>query len=318
MTGGIWPHARLFATLAGLLGLTVCVQAQVPAKACLLSKVTDLPLDETAGWFSTTVRINDHPVVMLIDTGASHSTISAEVAKQLHLPEDRRNKITVHGIGGDMKAAHPVIAHSFQAGAGHLVDYELSVTYFAKGRPGMPEGLLGLDLLSDYELEFDYPNRILTLYTAENCSGNFVPWTGHFDAIQGKRQLDGRLFIPVRLNKEAINAVIDTGAHSSAIGIDTAHDIGVPDEVLRLDRSTNSFGAPGVPVRAYAHRFDSFTIGEATFQRVPLFVQDQRFGVEQMLLGMDFFRRRKLWLSFKTEQIFVQPAPPAHEQAAPQ
>jgi len=280
-----------------------------------------LPLRESANRFTITAHINDHPVVMLVDTGAGHSAISPELAKQLHLPQDRRTRLTVHGLGGDMKVAHPVIARSFRAGNGHLVDYEFEVanvsTPGSKGQPGAPEGLLGLDLLSYYELEFDFPHRTLTLYTQDNCSGNFIPWTGPFEVIAGRRQLDGQLFIPVSLNKVPINALIDTGAARSALGIDTAHDIGVPDEELRLDRSTYSFGVPGVPVRAYEHHFNSLTVGRTTFQRAPLLIPDERLGVVQMLLGMDFFRQRKLWISFKTEQIFLQLMPAEHEQHAP-
>lgn len=320
MSGSVRLSARwLLATAISLLPL--CVQAQEPAKSCSLKRVTALALNESANQFTTTVRINDHPVTMLIDTGAGHSAISPELVKQLHLPQDRRTKITVHGIGGDMKVAHPVIAHSFRAGDGHLVDYELEVanasTPGLKGKPGTPEGLLGLDLLAYYELEFDFSSRVLTLYTQDNCGGNFIPWTGPFEVIAGRRQLNGQLFIPIRVNKEAINALIDTGAARSALGIDTAHDIGVSDEELRLDRSINFFGVPGVPVRGSEHHFDSVTVGHTTFHQTPLLVADERFGVTQMLLGMDFFRGRKLWMSFKTEQIFLQLTPIAHEPQAP-
>jgi len=319
MTGGIRLRL-LLAAIASLLGLTVCAHAQVPANPCSLGFVTRLPLNESTGWFTTTVRINDHPVIMLVDTGAAHTAISPELAKQLRLPQDRRTRLTVHGVGGNMKAAHPVIAHSFQAGKGHLVDYELMVANISgpsgKDKPDAPEGVLGLDLLSYYELEFDFPNRTLALYTPSNCSGNFVPWTGRFDVIAGKRQLDGQLFIPVSVNRQAINAVIDTGATRTALGIDTAHDVGVSEAELRMDRPASTVGANGVPVRTYQHRFDSFTVGQTTFHRVPLFIDDERRGVIQMLLGMDFFRRRKLWVSFKTEQIFLQYTPLAREQHA--
>lgn len=320
MTCNIWPFARRFvATITCLLSLTLCVQAQEPAHSCLLEEVTRLPLNEFAGWFTITASINNHPTIMLVDTAAAHSAVSPELAKQLRLPQDRHAKLVVHGVGGELKAAHPVIAHSFRAGRGDLVDYELMVANIAsparKGEPGVPEAVLGLDLLSYYELEFDFPNRTLTLYTSDNCRGNFVPWAGHFDAIAGRRQLDGQLFIPVRLNKEAINAVIDTGANRSAIGIDTAHDAGVSDGALQLDHATSAMGASGVPGRAYEHRFDSLTVGETTFHQVPLFIQDEKFGVMQMLLGMDFFRQRKVWVSLKSEQVFLQSVPVARAQA---
>jgi len=322
MSGSIWLRARwLLAIAVGLLGLPLCVQAQEPPKSCSLRRVTELPLNESANRFTITAHINDRPVVMLVDTGAGHSAISPELVKRLHLPQDRRTSITVHGMGGDMRVAHPVIARSFRAGDGHLVNYEFEVANASvpglTGQPGAPEGLLGLDLLSYYELEFDFPNRILTLYTQDNCNGSFIPWTGPFEVIAGRRQLDGQLFIPVSLNKEAINALIDTGATRSALGIDAAHDIGVSDDELRLDRATYSFGVPGVPVRAYEHHFDSFTVGRTTFHRASLLIPDERLGVVQMLLGMDFFRPRKLWVSFKTEQIFLQLLPAERAVHAP-
>jgi len=309
MTGTHWLVAPV-AIIACWLGLTPAALAQEPAKACSLGFVTRLPLNEVAGLFTTTVSINDHPIVMMIDTGAAHSAVSGDLAAQLRLPEDHNTKIIVNGVVGEMKAAHPVIAHSFRAGAGHLVDYELAVAKFAGGGgisdPSLPQGLLGADLLSYYELEFDFPNRNLTLYTPNNCRGNFVPWTGPFEAIAARRQLGDRLFIPVRINNQTINAMIDTGANRTAIGIDTAHDIGVGDEALRWDRSGNTLGVPGIPVRSHEHYFDSFTIGETSFRRASLLVQEDNFGVVQMLLGTDFYRGSKLWLSFQSEQVFLQ------------
>src|ERR1700742_1330617 len=128
MTGNFRHWTRNFvAAAASLFGLTLCAQAQQPGNACSLASVMRMPLDVSGAWFTTTAAINGHPVVMLIDTGAAHSAISPELAKQLHLPEDRHTKIVIHGVGGDMKAAHPVIAHSFRAGRGNLVDYEMVV-----------------------------------------------------------------------------------------------------------------------------------------------------------------------------------------------
>jgi len=325
MTGNPCLRARrVLATLASLLGLTLCVHAQEPANSCSLKSVARLPLNESAGWFTTTVSINEHPVTMLIDTGSAGSAISPELAAQLHLPQDRRRKFGVYGIGGEIKAAHPLIAHSFGLGGGRWENYELTTVNFApgiKGRPGSPEGLLGIDLLSQFELEFDFPNRILTLYTSKNCSGNFVPWAGKFDAIHGKRQLSGQLFIPVTLNRTsgtlnrvAINAAIDTGSVHTSIGIDTAQEVGVQEEELRSDRRASSFGVSGIPVRAYEHHFGSFTVGQTTYRDAPVFIDDERFGVTQMLLGMDLLRWRKVWMSFGTEQVFLQSPPVAQQQ----
>ena len=112
--------SRLVAALAGLSGIASSAQAQEPAAGCSLTTVASLPLGEYGGWFTTPVSINGQPVVMMIDTGAAHSSVSSEVAAQLHLPQSRSRKVTVHGIGGEIKAAHPVVARDFRLGNGFL------------------------------------------------------------------------------------------------------------------------------------------------------------------------------------------------------
>jgi predicted aspartyl protease len=313
---GIVLHALWFiATTASLLS-SGTLYAQEPAASCSLRSVARLSLNESAGRFTTTVNINDHPVVMLIDTGAAYSAISPESAAQLGLPQNMHKKIVVHGIGRELRIDHPVVAHSFNLGDGDLLDYELTVANIAgpgeKG-PNAPSGLLGIDLLSDYELEFDFPNHTLTLYSANNCSGTFVPWSGQFDTMPGQRLQGGQLTIPISLNGHSISAVVDTGSNRSSIGIDTAHNIGVSDEDLQTDHPASFMGASGVPVGAYKHYFSSFTIGHSTFRQAPLFVQTASFGTAQMLLGLDVLRWRKLWVSYGTGQTFLQYTP-AHQQ----
>ena len=162
-------NARWFLVITCLFGPPNHVQAQEPRNACSLTSVARLPLNQNKSLFTTTVRINEHPVTMVVDTGAGHSAISTELAALLRLPQNRHKKITVHGVGGEMKASYPVIARAFQLGDRHLANYELTLVNMGgakaqvnmgrtKAQPDAPEGLLGIDLLSNYDLEFDFPN----------------------------------------------------------------------------------------------------------------------------------------------------------------
>lgn len=55
--------------------------------------------------------------------------------------------------------------------------------------------------------------------------------------------------------------------------------------------------------------FQTMTVGAGTFRNTRLSVQDATLLGTDMLLGMDFLRWRKLWISYSTNQVFIQYTP---------
>ena len=54
------------------------------------------------------------------------------------------------------------------------------------------------------------------------------------------------------------------------------------------------------------HRFAEVSIGAATFRNAPIEVADLSVSDVGMLLGVDYFSTRHVWLSYATEQMFVE------------
>ncbi len=56
----------------------------------------------------------------------------------------------------------------------------------------------------------------------------------------------------------------------------------------------------------HKHRFETMTVGSITYRNAPVSVSETSLPGFDMLLAMNFWRGRKLWLSYKTGQVFIQ------------
>jgi predicted aspartyl protease len=124
--------------------------------------------------------------------------------------------------------------------------------------------------------------------------------------------------VPVTVSGHRLRALLDTGSNTSSLSRGAARVAGADDAALKGDRPDSYVGSKGVAVGAHRHRFDSLGVGAATFSNAQISVQDADFGPFDMLLGMDFMRTRKVWLSYRTHQVFMQsPRPIALADPAP-
>jgi predicted aspartyl protease len=311
-------------TITRFLGFTLFVQAlfisdtyaQNNAVAddtqCLYAADAELPISEVHGHFVTSISMNDRPVLMLIDTGASRTGLSPKFAESLGLPQDQHKLIHVAGIGGRSSAQHPFLVGSIRLGSQELENYDVMATSVVRPEfeadPASPVGLLGTDLLSKYDVEFDFPNQKMTLYTMSHCDEHFAPkWSGAFQSFRPVRTPQSSFIIPVELNGHPVRALIDTGSNTSSMTREAALvTAGVDGTVLDQEPASNSVGSNGVAIAGHHHRFDTMRIGTATFKNVHVTVQNSILHGEDMLLGMDFLRWRKVWISYKTNQVFIQ------------
>lgn len=105
---------------------------------------------------SVCVRINGVPLMFLLDTGATHSCITKNVAKQLKLPVIATTKISSLLGLTRMKV---VRARTIQLSKGVLRNFPLWV------RPQLIkfDGLLGMDILIKYRITIDFQKKKLRL-----------------------------------------------------------------------------------------------------------------------------------------------------------
>jgi predicted aspartyl protease len=300
---------------ASLPKLSDLLQPLQPAKpeGCTVVADAQMPLMPSQERFVTPVVIDQQALMMLVDSGSGGTALSPRMAASLHLDEDTDRRVRVNGSGGQMDAQYPVVLHSLRFGSVNLVDYDvLTVNIVRPERENDASsavGLIGADLLSRFDVELDFPNHRLTLYRVSSCSGRFVPWTGAYDSFMASRTARKGFIIPVVLNGTSVRALVDTGSNISSIGRESASAVGVDAQTLANEPAGSFVGAKGNAVTAHKHLFQTMAVGASTFRNARIFVQDASFPGIDMLLGMDFLRTRKVWLSYSTNQVFIQSVP---------
>lgn len=290
-----------------------CASDDTPAAArqCPITVEAQLPIREVGRRFVTTVSINGHPMSMLIDTGTSMSTLTPHAAEMLRLPYDQKRIGIVNGIGGRLEPQHLMIASLIQLGTQNWADVRLvAANVFGPDDldPDAPSGSIGADLLSRYNVMLDFPNQTMTLYSL--CDGPFAPATGVVQTLEleqpSTNSLRALLMIPVRLNGHPVHALIDTGSSRTSATRDAAISSGVDGATLEQERAATIGGAKGVRVNGHVHVFETIQIGSATYPRGPVLVQDASTPGVDMLLGMDFLKSRKVWISYATRTVSLE------------
>jgi len=115
-----------------------------------------------------TLSANGHSVTLIVDTGAERTVLTPEAAKQIGAQrpsiEFQRG---IHGIGGNL-ASHEVELRSFAAGEVAIPWRRVFVAPVrtAKVFPTPLDGLLGTDVLSDFDVDLDLPRHLMGLSEA--------------------------------------------------------------------------------------------------------------------------------------------------------
>jgi predicted aspartyl protease len=290
--------------------------AATPAFAdCQMQQVTSLPL--VAGKHPTIeAAINGTPLPMAVDTGAQGSAVTPETVAALKLPRDPHRRTRAGTLGGQDLTQNVLVETLGVASLG-FVDRSIAVLPL-DALPGgnTPAGLIGSDLLSDFDIELDMPAHKLNFYRAAGCDSVRPPWAGRYQTVVAKLSKHHDFLLPIELNGHVLTAMFDTGSTGETVSRAAAESIGVSDAELDNDESATgtSAGSHGYAIRR--HRFNSLRIGREIFRNVPLDVADFTQADVDVLIGDDYMHRRRFFLSYSTATLFIQVVRTAPAEAA--
>ena len=287
------------------------------AAGCEPVVIARLPIEVRGRLLTVPASINGQDVRLIVDSGAERTSISETAAGRLHLSRDLGRIRSSTGLGGTVTSADAVVSN-FTLGNVRLPPIDrVAVGKFGFDNDAVPlaDGLLGADILLAFDLDIDVPGKALTLYRVRRCLNNQPPWQEAFVAIDGVTQKKDRLLIPFQLDGERGQAILDTGASATTIGVQMANRLGLTAEKMSMDRKITQRGAGEGTMVSHLHWFRELRIGPAAIQGVMLSVLPTDAGVGDALIGEDFLEGRRVWLSFPTKQVFVSKL--AHEIAPP-
>ena len=164
------------------------------------------------------------------------------------------------------------------------------------------DGFLGTDMLGNFDIDLDLPHQRMWLYERGTCTPD---WADAHSKIEiGRSAINGHMFFPVRLDNRKITATIDTGASRTTLSTTTAHAMGLTDAVLGRDRPGVTRGFGGGQLTSRIHRFANLTVGSVRLSDPEIVVTDLRLRGIDLILGLDFLRSRRLWLSYAGFRCF--------------
>jgi hypothetical protein len=167
------------------------------------------------------------------------------------------------------------------------------------------EGLLGNDVLSDYDIDLDLPHRRVTFYTAGACGRTPPDWPVPRAMVPARRSLFNRLFFDVTIGGRTAAALVDTGSQLSVLDEKAARAMGLTQAALGRDPSIMLQGAGAGRVIAHRHMFEALSVGGETTRAFPILVLPLGLQDADLLLGIDYIATRRIWFSWQTKTIWL-------------
>jgi predicted aspartyl protease len=293
-----------------------------------LKLVTSVDLESTADGHVhyVPVQLDGKPAKLLLDTGAANSTIWQPSAASFGLKSHSRRSI-VYDVNGRQSNQEVITSLSI----GRLTGNDIHIALAPQGlEDGDPDGagLLGGDILQNYDISIDFGTNKLDILSPDHCAGKVVYWPQRPIAIIPFDMPDGaHIVFPVTLDGKEVTATLDTGASNSTLLATIARDkfnvvAGTPD--------TTKVGAVNgdKTAIAYAHTFailslDGLEVHNPVIHIIPdrmsqHFDTRPQIGThlntknpidnQQMLLGMNVLKYLHVYIAYKEKKLFITPA----------
>jgi predicted aspartyl protease len=250
---------------------------------------------------------NGKPITLLLDTGAA-STILTPAAVQRIGAQPPRIEFPrqMGGVGGGTFGTNEVELRSFSIGGVAIPWRRVRVASIKlPSSLGTLDGLLGTDVLGDFDIDLDLPHYRMVLYTKQSSPGAVPSWTEPYARMPASRSLSEHLFFRVQLDGRRIDAFFDTGSQLSVLSSGTALALGVTKAALAKDRPMITQGAAAEQLSSHIHRFSQLEIGGEVIHHPEFVVTDIKLSDADLVLGINFLISRRVWLSYGSKQIFL-------------
>lgn len=250
-------------------------------------------------WPITTVTINGEPTHAVLDTGATIALINDE-----HLPFDPALNPSLYetrvlGIGGHRQ--FPVIQlQSLSAGARSWQNLQVAVN--TENRFPVEQNILPVSMFERSIVDFDFRNSRVDLYDGRP---KYVRDVRRSEVRYS--EVDGLIFIPMRINGVRGTALIDTGAEVSFLNSAYALKAGgvrrveAEKEISGSDLELNT-------VKIYAFRRLQFSDIQISKFNIPVLDTDlfRELGFEEgpmMVIGMDVLKQFRMQVDLDRKRL---------------
>jgi predicted aspartyl protease len=332
-----WLCVVATALTMGTFSAATAVGAAAP---CQMQVIGELPIQFDHGRMLVEAQIDGRPAKMIVDTGATNTLIFRASAEAMGLPIRPIAGLKSYAVGGEAGAGEVRIA-DFRVAS--FVAHNDDVLVSGKQPLGAAQGLLGSDFLLQDDLEIDVAERKIRWFKTKGCAGEqVVYWGKAFSAARMTGSNAERLIeVTTQVNGVPVPTEMDTGS-DSFLTLAAAARAGVTPSSEGVRKTGEVHGLGAQPIDTYVAVFKTFSFGEdETIKNAELRIADL-FGADKevrlgsrlpseavdepaMLLGADFFRSHRVYVSRGQRMVYVsyvggpvfQPGPPPPAPPAP-
>ena len=315
---------------------------------CALNILSALELRPSSSMPMIDAMIGDKRVGLLVDTGGGMSSLTKRAVRELNLQTGQYVNsdgtiLTLKDVTGQTEALQVrlpsiTLGRIRQEGVYFMV---LPGEDNAAG-PSMEDfgGILGTDVLRNVDVELDFAANKINLIAPNQCGGNVVYWQApavavvpitldRFGQITFRMQLDGR----------RVTAMLDTGASSTVLNLDTARrtfriDVNGPD-VEKIGELTGGYSANMYRRRFNSLAFEGVTISNPMLVMMPnmmggvnpaaprtgSIIREDRNGLPDVILGMNVLSQMHVYIGYRERKMYLttaNPQPASTPAPAPQ
>ena len=295
--------------LSLLAALATCLAASTAARAdCKINQLLELPVTMAGDSPTTKATINGQQVRLVVDTGAFFSLVTPAAAARLGLkPAPLPFNMRVEGIAGEANV-HVGTAKSFELEGVpfHNIDFLI-------GERGLGEdvdGLIGENLLSGFDTEFDLANGVVRFMQPAGCGGDrsLAYWAGAVP--YGEMSID-RIAMPslrirgnAMVNQRRISVVFDTGAYRSIMTMAGARAAGLSTVGPGVVAEAATRGIGRQQARTWIAPVASVDIGGEQVKTTRVRFGEIELGDSDMVLGADFFLSHRIYVAKSQNRLY--------------
>ena len=302
------PPIRLIAVLIGCGACLGAPSSLGAEKKCKIAKVVDLPITMNSLRPTIDVKINNRDAKFILDSGAFYSMISSATAAEYNLKTTHAPLgLRVIGIGGaaDVRVA---TVKEFS-----IVGIILKNREFLVGGSDVgTAGLLGQNLLEQFDVEYDLATGVIRLFRTEDCDHTLLAyWLAPGQAYSSMPidRIDPwhpNTIGVAYVNDKQIRVEFDSGAFTSLLSLKAAERAGVKPDSPGVVASGYTSGIGRGVTKQYIAPFASFKIGDGEeIKNTKLRIADIGVDNADMLVGADFFVSHRIFVANKEHKLFL-------------
>jgi tetratricopeptide (TPR) repeat protein/predicted aspartyl protease len=298
---------RLCAVLLGC-GAFLGAPSAVAAAKCKIARVVELPITMNSLRPTIDVKINNRDAKFVLDSGAFYSMISSATAAEYNLKTiPGPYGLLVIGVGGAADARVATVKEFSIVGVTIK-----NVEFLVGGSEVGNAGLLGQNLLEQFDVEYDLATGAIRLFHTEDCGHALLAyWLAPGQAyssmpIDRVEPMHPHTTGVAYVNDKQIRVMFDTGAFTSVLSLKAAERAGVKPDSPGVVASGYTSGIGRGMIKEYIAPFASFRIGDGEeIKNTKLRIADIGLDNADMLVGADFFISHRVFVANREHRLFL-------------